>query len=407
MKGPTPFTGLVADDLTGATDSAVQFAAAGWDARLVRHLAALARPDLDPARPRLEAVTTNARARSDHDAALVTSAAVAALVAIGVERLFVKVDSTVRGSVAGQVAGALTAWRHRHPDALAIICPAFPDHGRTVVAGTVLVHGEPVAASPAASDPVTPVRVSSFDLLFPGSRSLALDELVHDPGPGAYVVDASTDEDLDLIAATLERLGPRAIAVGSAGLAGAIASRSSTTRSTAADGAPRSAGRVLVAVSSLHPVARTQLAHLLETFPPAAPADLKREDPLAVVVVATPLEVSTARPSLDVAAVLAGQVADELSRHRYDALVLIGGDGAHAVLDELQAAEIEIAENLSPGTPRGTVVGGAAHGLQVVTRSGGFGAVEDLTGIVHRLRQPSRSDRSLTHHRPGTPEDLT
>jgi hypothetical protein len=31
------------------------------------------------------------------------------------ERLYLKIDSTVRGSVAGQIRGALTAWRRPYP----------------------------------------------------------------------------------------------------------------------------------------------------------------------------------------------------------------------------------------------------------------------------------------------------
>ena len=110
-----------------------------------------------------------------------------------------------------------------------------------------------------------------------------------------------------------------------------------------------------------------------------------------VVVISTPKEVSPVEASVHVAAVLARRVADELKRQPYDALVLIGGDGALAVLDQLGATQIQIADNLAPGTPHGTVLGGAAHGLQVVTRSGGFGDVESLARIVNLLHPPSRN----------------
>ena len=73
-----------------------------------------------------------------------------------VDRLFLKIDSTARGSIDGQVAGALTAWQVDHPDAVAVICPAFPDLGRTVLDGRVLVNGQPVHETAAAADPVTP-----------------------------------------------------------------------------------------------------------------------------------------------------------------------------------------------------------------------------------------------------------
>jgi uncharacterized protein YgbK (DUF1537 family) len=204
----------------------------------------------------------------------------------------------------------------------------------------------------------------------------------------SFVVDARSSDDLVRIAATLERLGGRAIAVGSAGLAEAVAGSGS-----AAQYAPRTrpaAGRVLVAVSSLHPVAQSQLARLLQTIPVADGAGAQSPSE-ATVVVSTPRTLTPSEHSRDVAAALAGRVAAELQRQPYDALVLIGGDGALAVLDRLGAAQIEIVDNLAPGTPHGTVIGGTAHGLQVVTRSGGFGDVDALVHIVSRLRQPPLS----------------
>lgn len=381
-----PYVGLVADDLTGATDSAVQFAAAGWDARLVRHLEAVDAPAVDGARPRLDAVTARTRSRSDSEAAAITRVWVEALAVAGVDRLFVKVDSTVRGSVAGQVRGALAAWRQRHPEAVAIICPAFPDQGRTVVAGTVRVHGEPVALTAAAQDPVTPVTTSSVETLFPGTQSVTSDEMVDTSGLDSVVVDARSNDDLARIAATLERLGPRAVAVGSAGLAQAIAAREQTERSLQIIATRRPVERILVAVSSLHPAAHSQLARLLETLPPTDPTGPPSEDRPAVVVVSTPKDVLPVEHSHDVASALASRVADELQRHPYGALVLIGGDGALAVLDRLGAEQIEIVDNLAPGTPHGTLLGGVAHGLQVVTRSGGFGDVDSLVRIVDQLR---------------------
>ena len=83
--------------------------------------------------------------------------AVRGLVAQGCDRLYVKIDSTMRGSVAGQLRGALDAWGASCPGAVVVLCPAFPDEGRTVVGGAVLVDGIPVDRSPAAVDPITPV----------------------------------------------------------------------------------------------------------------------------------------------------------------------------------------------------------------------------------------------------------
>jgi uncharacterized protein YgbK (DUF1537 family) len=403
------FLGLVADDLTGATDSAVEFAAAGWDARLIRQFGDFTRAVEVGSGKRLDAVTTDVRARSDSDAARDTASATAALLDAGIDRLFVKIDSTVRGSVSGQIRGALAAWRIRHPDAVAMICPAFPDHGRTVSAGAVFVNGVPLAHTAAAHDPVTPVTSSSVLRLFPGSLSWPADEPISaGAGQTQYVVDAASNEDLAMIAATIDLLGPRAVAVGSAGLAQALAARWPATGKPPAAFARRRVRRILVAVSSLHPVAQGQLKRLVSVLGDSrwVRQQFGQTPAPPVALISTPEDRASAQQSTIIAADLARQVASELSGSPFDALVLVGGDGAHAVLDLLGAAQLRIGGNIASGTPYATIVGGVADGLRVVTKSGGFGEVDSLVHIVERL---SSQDRPLDGSplNPATPDRAT
>lgn len=357
--------GLVADDLTGATDSAVEFAAAGWSAHLLRTPGAA--PAITKAGPALVAVVTGARAAGDDVAADRTAVAVRDLLARGCDRLYLKIDSTMRGSVAGQLRGALGAWAGEHPEAGAVLCPAFPGQGRTVVAGRVLVDGVLLERSAAATDPVTPVTDSRLDRLVPGSTAVTLADLTA-AGPLVHV-DAADDADLAAIAAGIDRLGPAWLAAGSAGLAAALARQWSRGDSATPVG-ERPAGRVLVGVSSLHPIALSSLERLRDTRS-------------VVDVVTTP----AARA--DAAAVAAGfgdRVAEQLARASYDALVLVGGDGAAAALDRVGATAVTVHSALAPGVPLGTIVGGSADGIRVVTKSGGFGDADSLIQIIDRLQ---------------------
>src|SRR3712207_6061387 len=103
---------IVADDLTGACDSAVRFSAAGWEATLL-----LDRRDNGDAwaaeADTLLAVTTDSRGLANDAARDATIQAVDTVGRLGATRLFLKIDSTMRGSVRGQVSGALQAWRRR------------------------------------------------------------------------------------------------------------------------------------------------------------------------------------------------------------------------------------------------------------------------------------------------------
>ena len=73
--------------------------------------------------------------------------------------------------------GALTAWQVDHPDAVAVICPAFPDLGRTVLDGQVLVNGQPVHETAAAVDPVTPMTQSRLESIIDGAVRVDISQL--------------------------------------------------------------------------------------------------------------------------------------------------------------------------------------------------------------------------------------
>src|SRR6185503_4703551 len=135
---------LVADDVTGAGDASVQFARHGWDTFLSLSQQVRLKPDTTSEAPedaqRVIAVTTDCRALDDDTAHARTRDALNQLIDAGVDRVFLKIDSTMRGSVRGQISGALEAWRTRYADARAIVCPAYPRMGRTVQAGQLLVN---------------------------------------------------------------------------------------------------------------------------------------------------------------------------------------------------------------------------------------------------------------------------
>ena len=368
--------GLVADDLTGAGDATVAFAEAGWHTEIllgsspnVSRPTGSAPSDSGPnsTSRRLYAITTEARHRNDDDAAELTGRAVHTLAQAGAERLYVKVDSTVRGSIAGQVRGALDAWTRSGARASAVVCPAFPAHGRTVHEGEVLVSGTPVHRTAAGLDAVAPVTSASLISLLPGARRGGLDDVGRER---VLVLDADSDPDLDDIAAAVARASAATVAIGSGGLAAALARRWGTRDGDRASVAAGGSG-VLVAVSSLHPVSAAQLAHLA--------SGLGEND-----IVVTP-GASPHRSAQDAAAALADTVRAALERHRFAALVLVGGDGAAATLARLGTVSIVIDSQIVEGCPRGTLIGGAADGLTLVTKSGGFGDETTLTTILTRL----------------------
>ncbi len=357
--------GLVADDLTGAADAAVGFAEAGWRSEIVIDVASLRSASDADDRPVLLAVDAETRHAGAADARSSTAAAVSALRAAGAERLFLKIDSTMRGSVPSQIEGGLAAWSRPGSPASAAVCPAFPAHGRTVVAGELLVDGRPVHVSPAADDPVAPVTTSSMSALVPAGSRGSIEAI---GGTPAVLVDAETDDDLESIAHAVSRADTAVVAVGSGGLSAALAAQ---WRVGAASAQGSAAPGVLFAVSSLHPVSRAQVVHLRSRL--GALDDL----------VVAPEEVFA--DAAHAATLFATEVADTLARRPFGALVLVGGDGAAAVLRRLHAQRVVIGAQLLRGCPSGVIAGGTADRLTIVTKSGGFGDTATLSTLLDLL----------------------
>jgi uncharacterized protein YgbK (DUF1537 family) len=363
--------GVIADDLTGAGDASVQFAKRGW--RTFLALEVRLKPDTTDTATQspvvsgfsrtVTAVTTDCRALSNEAAEKITADALTSLMNAGIDRVFLKIDSTMRGSVQGQIAGALAAWRTRYPDARAIVCPAYPRMGRTVESNRLLVHGEAVEHTVIGRDPVTPVTTSDMSALLPGSAEIR-------------VVDAATDADLTTIAESISAGGASIIAVGSGGLAEAL----SRTWSESLPGmqpqpdrgviTKQKNARILLQVSSMNPVSLAQVAWLKAVFPD-------------VVVLSSPAQRGD---SAAVAQNLAHEFAEQVEREQWDILGLIGGDGARETLKQLGASGIRIVDSLLEGIPLGLVVGGKADGTPVFTKAGGFGEEDALVRLVERMK---------------------
>lgn len=397
-----PAIAIVADDLTGSGDTAVQFVRAGWCTHLSIGGAdeALAGPAHDDVE--VLAVTTNSRALSAADAAGVIGRNVRQLREAGVSRLYKKVDSTLRGAFKAEIDAARDAWRD---DAIAVVCPAFPATGRTVEQGILYVNGKPVTETSAATDPVTPVTESHIPTLL-GSAHVApladdtpetLAARIAQAG-ATVVVDAATDDDLERLARAVGLLGERALPVGAGGLAVPLARVWAGADQTAP---------VVVVVTSQHSAARGQAAALqaagADTWSPSLEqlADDAQwqawSQPLLQAHAQAPLEAGTIlllapegqRAGLDsdkVADRLGSLAAQLIAASRAAGVVATGGDGARSVLLALQANGIALVDEVMGGVPLGTLTGGTAAGLPVVTKAGGFGTEDVLVRAVRAIR---------------------
>ncbi|WP_067972846.1 four-carbon acid sugar kinase family protein [Nocardiopsis trehalosi] len=387
----TPAIALVADDLTGANDTAVRFLRAGWTTELQLGAA--------PANADVVAVSTDSRALAPADAAAAVAAQVERLRAAGARHLYKKVDSTLRGPIRAEIDAARAAWA---PGATVVVCPAFPEAGRTVRDGVLLVDGVEVHRTPVGTDPVTPVAESHVPTLIGAAHvrltgaDAAEDAALLAAGGPVVVADAETPADLERLAAAIAALGPDAIPVGSAGLAGPMAG------AWAAREAPAPA---LVVVTSLHAATRGQVERLAARLPEA----VERPDAATVaddaawavwaegvrgrfagageaVVLLAPDDRGLGLDPALVARRFGALAAGLATEHRVAGLVVTGGDGARAVVDALGASGIVLLGEVAAGVPVGTLAGGPLRDTLIVTKAGGFGDPDALLTAASAVR---------------------
>ena len=290
----------------------------------------------------------------------------------------------------------------RSGGANAVVVPAFPAQGRTVAGGVVHVNGVPLPQTGFARDALSPPPLVPLDQVFRTAAPHAQVELVGPDGPfelvragegvRVFVVDSASQGDLvRTIEALNGRLG-QCVLVGSAGIAGAVATTCLPQASPPER--PRATGQILVTIGSRAEQSARQVTALarqpgVELV--AAPNGevqgdaLLRSSAQALILRATAAANGAEGDAEHVARMLASAAVHVLRGRAVEALVATGGDTAVAILEALGRRALQVMGDLLPGIPycRLDVDG---RRLWLVTKAGGFGASDTLIEIVERLR---------------------
>lgn len=247
---------IVADDLTGACDSAVAFARRGVTVEVLLEGEAQASGD------GVWAISTESR---DLPEDLAVRRVREGLMGMG-ERseVFKKIDSVFRGNSFSEIRGALD-W---FPCDLVVMSPAYPLMGRKVRDGVLRIAGDGYDRTMDLSDGLRGAGISDFSLLRAGSSPEVMNEAMHDAvkaGCRLVLCDAESEEDLRFVVAAARSLGKRILWVGSGGLAHALAFDLPVSELEEEEEALD--GRVVLFVGSDHAVTRRQMEALRQSFP--------------------------------------------------------------------------------------------------------------------------------------------
>jgi len=164
--------GIIADDLTGANDTALQFKLNGADTNI------LLNNNIEKSQTSVSqawAISTESRNVSPQEAFDKVKEATQLFVdKINPDFFYKKIDSTVRGNIAVEVMSVLEilGW-----DA-AVIMPAFPQEGRITVGGYHLLKGVPIERTEMARDPHSPITESHLPTMLKTQLGTNLQSLV-------------------------------------------------------------------------------------------------------------------------------------------------------------------------------------------------------------------------------------
>ncbi len=155
----TDVVGIIADDLTGANDTALQFHQRGASTKI------LLDSDCTPkvkAGTEVWALSSESRNVLADEAILRVEKVISTFTEnFNFEFYYKKIDSTLRGHIALETLTVLNTLDY---DA-AIIIPAFPQEGRITVGGYHLAKGTPIGRTEIAIDPHSPITESHVPTL--------------------------------------------------------------------------------------------------------------------------------------------------------------------------------------------------------------------------------------------------
>lgn len=409
---------VLADDLTGAADTGIQFIQPHNPAYL------LAFSELDQfhlENPDVLSVYTRSRNLNPDKAGKRAGRTATQLKQLHPGLIYLKLDSCLRGNVAEELGAILAALQVQ----ACFLAPAFPDQGRTTVHGIHLLHGVPVAETEMAEDPLSPVRESDLVTLLTRKNSckvgrIDIDDYAHghlfiqekiadllDQGCLYIIFDAERQHQLDMVAKSGLSCSRDIIFAGSAGLAASLADRLHRgVISRQNPPLPASAKmHMLWICGTASEKTAEQIQQLLAesdctdmALDAGALAGMNGKmcnqlgSDAAVALKTRSMAVHISKRSGHGFAVkpeevlqgLTRLILEILSRQKPGCIFLSGGDTADAVLNAAGVQYIELDQELLSGIVRGRCFGGLLDKVPVVTKAGSFGTPDILLQVLKK-----------------------
>jgi len=418
--------GSIADDFTGATDLASMLTRAG-----MRTVQIIDVPQAADPVPEADAIVVALKSRTIPASEAVSQSIAACrwLKAAGAQQFFFKYcstfDSTDQGNI-GPVADALLA---ELGDDFSIVCPAYPENGRTIYLGHLFVGQQLLSDSPMRHHPLTPMTDSNLvrvmgrqtpakvglvalPAIRAGASAIAAEfETLRKAGVRYAVCDAVAESDLVAIGHAAAKLK---LITGGSGIALGLPDNFRAAGLLKPAGKeqplPKAGGAAAVLAGSCSEATRRQVDVMRKTHPAYQldPEKLARDfagtvgeaiawsakhvarGPILIYSSEAPSHVAEVQANLGreragslVESAFAA-IAPALVENGVGRIVVAGGETSGAVVKALGVRQLAIGPVIEPGVPATFSLG--EPGLALALKSGNFGGETFFLNAIARLQ---------------------
>ncbi|MCW3975221.1 MAG: four-carbon acid sugar kinase family protein [Candidatus Bathyarchaeota archaeon] len=415
---------VIADDLTGANDTGVQYAKKGLETVVLTDL-----ESIEQIKEKVDVIVidTESRAESAETAYSKVRKTAEVIRKIGVKIIYKKIDSTLRGNIGAEYDAIMDVLKID----IGILVPAFPANGRITVGGYQLLNQVPLGLTEISKDPLTPVKESHVPTLLSGQTKREIFHItlsnIFDPDnlvdalnrvknekKGIIILDAVTQRDLKTIAKALLKTNLEKLTGGPAGLAeempealGLVKGKSAILISGSVSEitlrqvkkAEKESGVQVIKLNvqkilkssklkkeEIDRVLKEVRDNLAEGNDSIITSAISKSSVEKDIEFGRKNGLSNIETSKEIASTL-GQITSKVAMENISGIVITGGSIAINALKVMKALGFRVLDEVLPGIPISQIMGGEFAGLRVVTKAGAFGDEDALAICMKQLKR--------------------
>lgn len=418
---------IISDDFTGALDTGVQFSKRGIPTLVGTRMDV----DINRIESGIEvlAIDTESRHLDPREAYDRVAAMAKKAVAAGIEHIYKKTDSTLRGNIGSELTALMDTMGGRE----LMFIPGYPALKRTTIGGNQYVDGKLLHETEFGRDPLEPMKDSYIPYIINKQSDVRV-TIVGREYPGfpdhagngktIYVFDSRDDRDIIEIGGLLKEKDRLRCFAGCAGFAQVLPDLLDIKKSTIP--IPKRGKNTLVVCGSVNPVSLKQVKYAEEhgypgvTLTPAQKIEANvwdcpegrafiektvcrirengryiikavgsRQDQDACDRYLEAKGIKFENLSLHIAGSIGRLVKEILERVDMGTLVLFGGDTAVGVMDAIECYGMLTVSEIMPGIALSELIGGRFR-INIVSKAGGFGSETVLSEVESYLDREVR-----------------